>query len=68
MEKRFPILGSGCFSIPFSVLEPHRERLKRESGQTLERLAERGGLDADELDALEIDWRGAAGIAHKEMT
>lgn len=34
--------------IPWSVIEPHREQAKHNHDQTLERLAERGGLSAGE--------------------
>lgn len=46
--KWFPILG-GYGTIPFGVIEPHREQAMKNHGQTLERLAERGGLDYDEM-------------------
>lgn len=46
--KWFPILG-GYGVIPFEVIEPHREQAMKNHGQTLERLAERGGLDYDEM-------------------
>lgn len=38
--------------IPWKMIEPHREQAKRNHDQTLERLAERGGLDPAELVAV----------------
>jgi hypothetical protein len=40
--------------IPFAMIAPHEARAKRSHGQSLERLAERGGLAvAEALDVLE---------------
>lgn len=57
--RRFPIhsqdrrLIEGCpKSIPWSAIEPHREQAMKNHSQTLERLAERGGLGLDELYAV----------------
>ncbi len=46
-------------SVPWALVEPHREQALRNHYQTLERLAERGGLSADELHAVVHDraWR-----------
>ena len=45
-------------SIEWELLEPHRlQALKNHCGQTLERLAERGGLSPDELVAVLEDRR-----------
>ena len=55
-EKRFPILGHEWIkSVPWSVVEPHREQAQRNHDQTLERLAERGGLGIEELTAILAD-------------
>lgn len=43
MEKRFPILNE-IENIPWKAIEPHREQAMANHNQTLERLAERGGL------------------------
>lgn len=56
-EKRFPILMSdwrdnGKFSIPWSLLEPHERQANISHGQTLQRLAERGGLAPSEALAI----------------
>lgn len=49
--KRFPIMiGNvardyrGPRSVPWEMVEPHRETAQRFHGQTLEQLAKRGGL------------------------
>lgn len=46
-------------SIDWEFLEPHRRQATKNHYQTLERLAERGGLSADELVAVLEDrpWR-----------
>lgn len=51
---RFPVLGDYCTkrpatSIPWAAIEPHRARAEGNHYQTLERLAERGGLSPCEL-------------------
>ena len=45
-ERMFPIMGGD--DIPWAVIAPHADRAKRNHGQTLERLAERGGLSSVE--------------------
>jgi lambda repressor-like predicted transcriptional regulator len=46
-------------NVPWEIVEPHREQAMRNHYQTLERLAERGGLSVDELAAVleDRDWR-----------
>lgn len=61
-ERRFPILGGRGRTgedIPWAALEPHREQAMRNHGQTLERLAERGGLGWSEALAVIEDrlWK-----------
>ncbi len=57
-SRRFPLLLDQCdrerypSSIPWSVIEPHEHQALRNHDQTLERLAERGGLGPDELLAV----------------
>jgi hypothetical protein len=52
MYLTFPVLGfKGCF-IAWRIIEPHREQANINHGQTLERLAQRGGLSPDELVAV----------------
>lgn len=53
-ERRFPVLAYGrgpgaIASVPWSLVEPHRDWARLNHGQTLERLAERGGLCPVEL-------------------
>lgn len=55
-DRRFPILRTKGQvergvprSIPWAAIEPHRARAHKNHDQTLERLAERGGLDLTEL-------------------
>ncbi len=43
--ERFPIIGSGGQTIPWAVIAQHEKQAGRNHGQTLRRLAERGGLD-----------------------
>lgn len=52
-ERMFPIMEKPPFSIPWSVLQPHEKQAIHNHGQTLKRLAERGGLCASEaIDVL----------------
>ena len=53
----FPVLGHkrdkfplDC--VPWAFLAPHENQARRNHGQTLERLAERGGLSAKEMLAV----------------
>lgn len=52
-EKRFPIMQDRAIaSIPFGILEPHRVQAQLNHAQTLEVLAERGGLTTCEAVAV----------------
>ena len=55
IKKKFPVITTprrdGAF-IFWDMIEPHREQAHRNHGQTLERLAERGGLGPEELVAV----------------
>lgn len=57
-EKQFPIFGTPGIiqSVPWRLVEPHRDQAMQNHGQTLERLAERGGLDWAELFAVMQGW------------
>lgn len=64
MPERFPILrshlprGTDCpASVAWSFVAPHAARAQSNHDQTLERLAERGGLSAAELWCLVHDRR-----------
>jgi len=58
--KLFPILSpheDGPKSIPWYLIEPHEEQALKNHYQTLNRLAERGGLSYRELEYLMKDER-----------
>lgn len=44
--RRFPIMGGP--SLPWAMIAPHEAQAKTNHGQTLEQLAERGGLSPSE--------------------
>lgn len=64
-ERRFPILETSPApqgakqDVPWGLVEPHREQAQLNHYQSLERLAERGGLSWCELIAVLEDrpWR-----------
>lgn len=70
-EKQFPVLfGHGFFReeceregvpefVPWAMLEPHEKQAGINHGQSLQRLAERGGLSVCEMVAVLEDrgWR-----------
>ena len=45
-NKMYPIMGGP--SVPWEVMIPHEQSAQRRHGQSLQRLAERGGLSAGE--------------------
>lgn len=49
-ERRFPIQDGP--SVPWSYMAPHESMAKTNHGQTLKRLAERGGLGAGEAELI----------------
>jgi len=55
-EKTFPIMGERVGTnlppIPWAVIEPHELQAQRNHTQTLERLAQRGGLSCTEALAV----------------
>lgn len=51
-KKVFPILGNKECYIAWDIIQGHEEQAKRNHGQSLERLAKRGGLGPDELVAV----------------
>ena len=59
--RSFPVCAALPRFVPWSLLEPHREQADTNHGQTLERLAERGGLDPCEMWCVINDkkWRDA---------
>lgn len=61
-RSTMPIMGATLLSeIPFAMIAPHEAQALRNHGQTLERLAQRGGLGVSEaLDILEgRPWNSA---------
>lgn len=52
-------LGEAPISVPWSLLAPHEEQAHKNHGQTLHRLAERGGLTFCEMVAIieNVHWR-----------
>ncbi len=68
--KRFPILRpnkNGVLWIPWDMLTPHEEQARKNHYQSLARLAERGGLGADEAVAIleDRDWKRMPGADEK---
>jgi hypothetical protein len=69
-ERQFPILQpckGGLRSIPWALLEPHEPQAKANHGQTLQRLAERGGLGAVEAVAVlrDVHYRVVRGMTEE---
>ena len=65
-SRKFPILdGKSIKSIPWEVIAPHDTQAQRNHGQTLERLAERGGLSAYEAVCVLTDRRFRE-VPHKD--
>lgn len=52
--RKFPIIHTNE-NIEWNIVEPYRERALINHGQTLERIAERGGLDWYEMFCLLLD-------------
>lgn len=50
--RLFPVMSKLRQAVPWALVEPWRDAAVRNHGQTLERLAERGGLSARELWAV----------------
>ena len=63
LPQRFPILpsamkGKAPMSVPWGFVEPHRvQATSNHGGQTIERLAHRGGLSPRELYAVITDQK-----------
>ena len=56
MEKKFPILGE-LDEIPWAAIAPHEPQALKNHYQTLERLAQRGGLAWSEVLSVLLDSR-----------
>jgi hypothetical protein len=49
MREYFPIMAGNCIArVPWAFIAPHEGQAQRNHSQTLDRLAQRGGLDPDE--------------------
>lgn len=66
-ERRFPVLDAG-FSVPWRLVAPFETQAQRNHSQTLQRLAERGGLDPVELWAVMhgMGWRDRSKLPTQE--
>lgn len=55
VRKVMPIMGGTiCSEIPWGLISPHEQQARKNHGQTLDRLAERGGLGHSEaIDIIE---------------
>lgn len=62
--RRFPVLEGGM-SVPWEALVPHEPQAKANHGQSLERLAERGGLGWSEMLAV-LEGKGLKAV--REVT
>lgn len=63
-RRVMPIMGATIVSeIPFAMLVPHEQQAMKNHGQTLERLAQRGGLGVSEaIDILEGRRWGSSAV------
>jgi hypothetical protein len=73
-ERMFPVLRGGDWKeydslgcprqVPWSILAPHEGWAQRNHGQSLERLAERGGLGIQEMACIvtHVHWRKAPSL------
>ena len=59
-EPMFPILGGPIIkALPWSAMLPHEAQAQRNHGQTLSRLAQRGGLGIEEAYCVlkDMSWQ-----------
>lgn len=58
-RQMFPILGEHGQAVPFDIVLRHQAQAVKNHGQSVHRLAERGGLDWHELLAVlsDVRWR-----------
>nr|WP_295941241.1 hypothetical protein [uncultured Acidovorax sp.] len=52
MREYMPILQNPDFKLTWTLIEPHRQQAMDNHGQTLEKLADRGGLSFCEAAAI----------------
>lgn len=57
MREFFPILQRPDFQLPWALIAPHEAQALNNHGQTLEKLAYRGGLSFEEAAAVMEDRR-----------
>lgn len=66
-EPMFPIMGDPIIkAIPWASIEPHAKQADRNHGQTLKRLAERGGLGIEEAYHILRDEPWPHGATHNK--
>ena len=72
-HRRFPVLGHAqssfpLASVPWEFIAPHEAQARRNHDQTLQRLAERGGLSVKEMLAVLIGqhWIAVGGLTIAE--
>jgi hypothetical protein len=67
-DRKFPIQSPAIPSIPWAMIAPHESRARANHGQSLARLAERGGLCPSEaLDVLaDRPWDGRTFILPRD--
>lgn len=71
MDRQFPILAYGHrkgASVPWEFVAPHEQQALRNHDQTLERLAERGGLSWSEVEHVVLNkpWDGTMFMLPRE--
>lgn len=59
--------GKSGPAVPWEMISPHEEQAYHNHGQTLQRLAERGGLDPNEMLAVLTDSRYDANLSEDEV-
>jgi len=65
MADKFPILSKNLKSVPWSFADRFRTSIEANHGQTLERLANRGGLSPGELMCAGCSQKLSYLITHK---
>ncbi len=75
-HNAFPVLQPGHQQeyIPYNIIAPHEAQAMKNHGQTLQRLAERGGLCWSEIFAvlanktwMELGWASLSSSQEKEL-
>lgn len=66
----YPIAADHPRSVPWAFVSPHEKKaMANHGGQTLQRLAERGGLSPRELYAVihDLPWRQLDGVSDEQI-